>query len=251
MIHSLTGAAKLFAQPQDGFDSRRIEQMANSALKETLMANARRAEEQWAEEHKMGMIQFIWNNVLGGIKCVDEDELAFLDKIEDARRLKILEREIADLSELEKYHVFISCILLIVLQQEIKSKVYNNTITTASLLEPAVVPTKLDNKPAANPVVQVAKTAVTTQKKTATVKIVPTKRKQESEEKSKETDSKNKNNNNENASKKIKTEKEENTKQEVKKESKKPKIEKAETKKPKKEEGNSLLGLADYGDDSD
>eukprot|EP01119_Soliformovum_irregulare_P015669 TRINITY_DN4438_c0_g1_i3.p1 TRINITY_DN4438_c0_g1~~TRINITY_DN4438_c0_g1_i3.p1 ORF type:complete len:200 (-),score=53.88 TRINITY_DN4438_c0_g1_i3:197-796(-) len=111
-------AARQFAHPPEGFDPQKApswEQGASSALKEILAENRKRAEDEWAEEHKFQPP-----------KAMDEDEEAFLKKHEEQRRLRFLEREIADLHEIEQF------------ENDVREKVY--TVQAPAILETSVIP---------------------------------------------------------------------------------------------------------------
>jgi len=130
----MASAAKLFAHAPEGFDPHRAQEIRVSGpnadkIKQTLAANALKAEQQWAEEHRFN-----------GPKAVDDDELAFLQRLEDSKKLRIIEKELEELSEIETYH------------NEVKSKVYTVEPIVHALVNTPVAPiTKID-APSTNPV---------------------------------------------------------------------------------------------------
>jgi len=207
-------AAKLFAQQPEGFDPHRQKEYNLSGpnadkLKETLAANARKAEEEWAAEHKFQ-----------GPKPMDDDEAAFLQRTEDTLKIRRLEREIEDLSEVEMFH------------REVKTKVYSTEPVTAAILAPPPSILKLNN-PEANPVISIFSQIKSNPKKDEKKKIITIvhQKKRKTDWEDNEEDEKSKDN-----SKKETKEPAKKTKQVVKK---------------KDEPPNALLGLADYGEDSD
>eukprot|EP01118_Nematostelium_gracile_P006352 TRINITY_DN2044_c0_g1_i2.p1 TRINITY_DN2044_c0_g1~~TRINITY_DN2044_c0_g1_i2.p1 ORF type:complete len:200 (+),score=63.61 TRINITY_DN2044_c0_g1_i2:68-667(+) len=161
-MFSLATAARLFAQQPEGFDPHKrfefnITGPNADQIKETLLANAKKAEDQWAEEHKFQ-----------GPKALDEEEAAFLQRAEDAMRIRTLEREIQELAELEEY------------QRVVKEKVY--TIDSVQNIANSVPPPTKSEAPADNPVIKLVKSnntkAKDTKKKRAKVQIISqTKRK--------------------------------------------------------------------------
>ena len=74
MMSHMANAAKLFAHAPEGFDPHRAPEIKLTGpnaekLKAVLLANARKAEEQWAKEHKFRIIWLFYSiNLIRGTK---------------------------------------------------------------------------------------------------------------------------------------------------------------------------------------